>query len=141
MSNQGYIVAKKGMGRVRRNGTIAVFDADDLCLACCCKPKVLATYTIPENTITNIGTWDLTPYQGDDMGTPGGYWRLRNNYMSYVPEQKGCIDKNGKLTGLPDSISSTAYKYTWVFTLEIGCPTEDGKIKWPSGTTDAYPCL
>ena len=107
----------------------------------CCKPKVLATYTVPENIAANIGTWDLTPYQGDGIGPPGGYWRLTNNYMSYVPERKGCIDQNGKLVGLPNSISSTAYKYTWVFVLEVGCPAKDGKIKWANGTTtDAFPC-
>ena len=106
----------------------------------CCKPKVLGTYTVPENIATNIGTWDLTEYQAENTGPPGGYWRLTNNYMSYVPQQQGCIDKNGKLAGLPDSISSTAYKYTWVFVLEIGCLAENNKIQWPDDTTYVFDC-
>jgi len=140
MGKKGHIVSRKGKGLVRKNGSLSVFNADGTCPDCCCKPKVLATYTIPENIVSNIGTWDLTPYQGDDIGPPGGYWRLTNNYMGYVPQRQGCIDENGKLTGLPDSISSTAYKYTWVFVLEVGCPTKDGKIKWTNGTTNAFNC-
>ena len=135
MSNKGYIVSKKGKGLVRENGSLSVFNKDGKCPDCCCKPKTIATWTTSNNE-----PWDLTPYQGNDIGPPGGYWRLTNNYMGYVSQRQGCIDANGKLTGLPNSIAPTAYKYTWVFILEVGCPTGDGKIKWASGTTDAFSC-
>jgi len=135
METKGYIVSKKGKGLVHKDGSLSVFNADGLCLDCCCKPKTIATWTTDNNE-----PWDLTPYQGDGIGTPGAYWRLTNDYMGYVPQRQGCIDKNGKLTGLPDSISPTAYKYTWHFVLEAGCPTRDGKIKWTNGTTNAFNC-
>jgi hypothetical protein len=132
MSNKGYIVSKKGKGQVLKDGSLAVFNADGYCQDCCGKPKTIATWTA-----SDYATWDLTPYQGDDIGPPGGYWRLTNTYMSYVPERKGCIDANGKLVGLPSSTSTTTYKYTWWFVLEVGCRTKDGKIKWADGTTTA----
>ena len=136
MANKGSIPTVNGRAKVRKNGSLSVANANGKCPDCCCKPKILATYTTDD-----YGTWDLTPYQGDHIGPPGGYWRLTNNYMSYIPEQHGCINEDGKLVGLPDSISTTTYKYTWVFELEIGCLTADGKIKWADGTTTAaYKC-
>jgi hypothetical protein len=63
--------------------------------------------------------------------------------MSYVPERKGCVDGNGQLTGLPDSISPTSYKYMWIFTLELGChyPKNLNKIEWADGSkTDVFEC-
>jgi hypothetical protein len=103
---------------------------------CCCKPYTLATFT------TIDGTWDLRPYQRDGVALPNRYWQLTNNYTSYVPAQKGCVDKNGKLTGLPASISTDSYKYTWVFRLEIGCKDETGRyIRWADGTqTPIFSC-
>jgi hypothetical protein len=95
---------------------------------CCCTPKQIGSVTFH-----GTGTWDLTPYQGDGIGDGGFYWRLRNNYMGYIPMRYGCIDKNGRLVGLPDSISSDSYKYTWTFVLETGCPDENGKILWANG--------
>ena len=95
---------------------------------CCCTSKVIASITFNGN-----GTWDLTPYQGEDIGLGSLYWRLRNNHMGYVPMRYGCIDGSGKLVGLPDSISSDSYKYTWTFVLETGCPDENGKILWANG--------
>ena len=95
---------------------------------CCCKAEVIASVTF-----NGTGTWDLTPYQGDGIGTGARYWRLRNNYMGYVPMQQGCINENGRLVGLPDSISSDSYKYTWTFVLETGCPDTDNKILWANG--------
>ncbi len=103
---------------------------------CVCKPYTLATWTP-----SDYATWDLSEYQGDGVATPNRYWRLTNDYSSYVPFQRGCVDKNGKLVGLPNSTSTTTYKYTWHFKLEIGC--EDGDvIRYPSGTESAslYNC-
>jgi hypothetical protein len=103
---------------------------------CCCKPYTLATF------VTNGGTWDLTPYQGG-IAKPNRYWRLTNNYTSYVPIQRGCVDENGKLVGLPDSTSTTTYKYTWTFRIEIGCSDEENNlIRYPTGTesVNLYNC-
>ena len=137
MTKKGHIVTKKGKAMVRSKGSVFVHNSKGECFQCCCKPRVVATHTI----YNNYGTWDLTAYLGNEMGPPGGYWRLTNNYMSYVPERRGCIDGNGRLVGLPNSISSTAYKYTWVFVLEVGCPIENNRIEWPGGRiTNAFPC-
>ncbi len=103
---------------------------------CCCKPYTLVTHTTSTTT-----AWNLSQYQGDGVAKPNRYWRLTNNYTGYVPIRRGCVDENGKLVGLPNSISATAYKYTWVFQLEIGC--KDGNvIRFPTGTesTSYYNC-
>lgn len=106
---------------------------------CCnkCKPQLIASYIV-----SGQGTWYLDEYRGDGVAKSGFYWRLRNNYMGYVPLQKGCVDENGKLLGLPSSISSDSYKYTWCFYLETGCPTEDGKkILWANNEkTPLFDC-
>ena len=103
---------------------------------CCCQPYTLTTHTTSTTT-----AWNLSQYQGNGVATPKRYWRLTNQYTSYVPIRRGCVDKNGKLVGLPSSISATAYKYTWVFRLEIGCKV-DSYIKFPSGYENAslYHC-
>lgn len=99
---------------------------------CCCKPYTLATFT------TIYDTWNLTQYQGDGVAKPNRYWQLTNNYTSYVPVKKGCVNENGKLVGLPDSISPDSYKYTWVFRLEIGCKDATGNyIRWADGSQTA----
>jgi hypothetical protein len=147
MNKAGKIVIKKGKFRILKNGNFSVFNKNGYCYECCqcCKPKTIATFTVAQNEATNR-TWDLTPYQKEGIVTencPGQYWRLRNNYMSYVPERKGCIDETGRLVGLPNSISPTTYKYTWVFTLELGCrdPNNPNKIEWANGTkTDTFQC-
>lgn len=96
----------------------------------CCVPREIARHTVTWSD--RIRYWDLTEYQGDNVGTGADYWRIINNYMAYVPVIKGCVDNNGRLVGLPNTISATAYKYTWVFILQVGCISEDGtKIIWP----------
>lgn len=108
---------------------------------CCCAPRVIDEMLFDREETEN--TWDLSEfYDKENIGPPGGFWRLTNNYQSYVPEQKGCIDEEGKLLDLPESISSTSYKYDWLFKLEIGCPTGDGKqIEWPDNKkTSIYSC-
>lgn len=104
---------------------------------CCCKPYLLDSFTT-----SNSQTWNLSGHQGNGVGKPKRYWRLTSNYSSYVPTKRGCVDENGKLVGLPSSISPTSYKYTWVFRLEIGCKRDDGTIEFPSGTESAslYNC-
>ena len=125
MSDKGHIVSKKGKGLVRKNGSLAIFNSDGYCLDCCCKPKILASYT----TNSANRTWDLTPYQGDDIGPPGGSWRLRERAAGLV-YGSGTINGNGRLVGLPNSFT-TSYSYDGYMQLEIGCPQPNGSIKWP----------
>ena len=104
---------------------------------CCCRPELLDSFETGEEDV--LEAWDLSEYyEQDGVATPGAYWRLTNQYMGYVPEQKGCVDANGRLVGLPKSISPSSYKYRWVFKLEIGCLTEDGRqIEWPENIKTA----
>ena len=123
--SKGYIVSKKGKGLVRENGSLSVFNSKGICPDCCCKPKVLATYT----TNSSNRTWNLTQYQGDGVGPPGGSWRLRERGAG-LTYGSGTINENGKLVGLPGSFT-TNYSYDGYMQLEIGCPQQDGTIKWP----------
>ncbi|MDR1289912.1 MAG: hypothetical protein LBK06_01780, partial [Planctomycetaceae bacterium] len=43
---------------------------------CCCKPYTLASFT------TVNDTWNLKPYQGDNVVPAGRFWMLTNNYTS-----------------------------------------------------------
>ena len=131
-----FVVDNDGVLKIKANGGLAVFNSGGECPECCeCKPYTLATFT------TGGGTWNLTPYQGDGIAKPKRYWRLTNNYTGYVPIRRGCVDANGKLVGLPSSISTTTYKYTWTFRIEIGCK-EGNYIKFPTGSENAslYNC-
>ena len=74
MANKGSIPTVNGRGMVRKNGTLSVANANGKCPNCCCKPKILATYT----TI-NYGVWDLTPYQGDNQVASGGCLAIAGN--------------------------------------------------------------
>jgi hypothetical protein len=125
MSNNGYIVSKKGKGQVFKDGSLAVFNANGYCQDCCCKPKILASYT----TNSSHPTWDLTPWQGDGQAPPGSFWRLRERGAGLL-YGSGTVDENGKLVGLPNSFTSN-YSYDGYMQLEIGCRQPDGSIKWP----------
>ncbi len=137
MSGKGKFVVDDGVFKIRADGGLAVFDGAGVCLECCgCEPYTLATFTA-----SDYATWDLSEYRGDGVAAPKRYWRLTNNYTGYVPVQRGCVDQNGRLVGLPRATSTTTYKYTWVFRLEIGC--KDGSyITFPTGTESSsyYNC-
>ena len=129
---KGHItVTKEGKQHVHKGGKFDLTtDDDSKGTCCCCKP-----YTLARWSASDYATWDLSKYQGDGIAEPNRYWRLTNNYTSYVPVQRGCVDKNGKLVGLPGSTSTTTYKYTWTFLLEIGCLDETGNyVKFPTGS-------
>ncbi len=129
-------VSKNGKFNVAKSGKFDLMPKDSSKgTCCCCKPYTLATHT------TDGGTWNLSQYHDDGVAKPNRYWRLINNYTSYVPIQRGCVDENGKLVGLPGSTSTTTYKYTWTFRIEIGC--KDGNvIRFPTGTENSslYNC-
>lgn len=137
MSNGKRTVNKEGQQLVAKGGKRDLTASDNKHgTCCCCKPYTLATYT------TDGGTWYLSAYHGNGVAKPNRYWRLTNNYTSYVPIKRGCVDENGKLVGLPSSTSTTTYKYTWVFRIEIGCKRDNGTIEFPTGTESAnlYNC-
>ncbi len=110
-----------------------------VCWVCpCCKPRVIASKIT--NRSNGTETWDLTPYQGDRIGFPGGRWRVRDVGESHHNNSSascsgtiyysGTIDGNGKLTGLPDQFVSN-YSYNGYMELQQGCVLEDGSIEWP----------
>lgn len=81
-----------------------------------CTPRVVASFTTnPSNPV-----WDLTLYQSDGIGTPNRKWRLveRGELLEY---QRGDIDENGKLVGLPNQFESH-YSYDGYMELQEGCP-------------------
>ncbi len=130
-------VSKNGKFNVAKSGKFDLTPEDSSQgTCCCCKPYTLTTWTA-----SDYATWNLSQYQGDGAAKPNRYWRLINNYTGYVPVRRGCVDENGKLVGLPNSTSTTTYKYTWVFRIEIGC--RDGNtIRYPTGTESSslYNC-
>ncbi len=113
-------VTKEGKRHVHKDGKLDLTtDNTSKGTCCCCKPYTLASFTA-----SDYATWNLSKYQGDGVAAPNRYWRLTNNYTSY-----------------PNSTSTTTYKYTWYFYLEIGC--RDGNIiRYPTGTESAslYNC-
>ena len=124
MGNRGSIPTVNGKAMVRKNGSLSVKNANGKCPNCCCKPKILASYTI-----SGHGTWDLTPYQGDGLAPSGSAWRLRESSYGIV-YASGNVNENGRHVGLPDSFRSN-YSYAGYMRIEIGCPQADGSIKWP----------
>jgi hypothetical protein len=141
MSKAGKIITRKGKLRVFKGGSIAVFDAIERCPECCeCKPLTLHSVNLASSMI-----WRLTEYYDKDhIAPPGTYWRLINNYTSYIPIEQGCVDANGRLVNLPASISPTSYRYTGtpIFRLEIGCQDKTRNyINWPDGSrSDIFLC-
>ena len=132
-----FVVDNDGVFKIKADGGLAVFNSEGECPECCeCEPYTLATWTA-----SDYATWNLSQYQGDGVAKKKRYWRLTNNYTGYVPIRRGCVDEHGKLVGLPGSISTTTYKYTWTFRIEIGC--RDGNvIRFPTGTESSslYNC-
>jgi hypothetical protein len=119
------LLRKNGTLGVRTNGNIVVFNAKSECVLCCpCKPEVLGTFTTNSTT-----PWDLREYQGDEMASPGAYWRLRETGAGLF-YGSGHVGSNGELTGLPDEFRSS-YNYNGYMQLEIGCENEEGTIQWP----------
>jgi len=134
MPEQGKTVVREtGKRGLRPTGKAGVYDDQGECPECCCQEKVIAqTITNSQNRV-----WDLTPYQGMHIGTPGAFWRLIDlgscypgNYPWYGA---GCIDEDGVLVGLPPSFTGSSYNgYMY---LQQGCEFEDDYgfilIQWP----------
>lgn len=65
-------------------------------------------------------TWDLTPYQGNGIGRPNALWRLYE-LSGGVEYNRGRIDENGKLEGLPNQFKSN-YTYDGYMELQQAAP-------------------
>lgn len=75
-------------------------------------------------------TWNLSPYSGDGIGTPGAHWRLIETGAG-VKYGSGDINESGRLVGLP-SVFTSSYGYDGYMELQQGCEQPDGTIKWPT---------
>lgn len=138
MATAGKTVVRKGGKRgLLAGGKGAVFNADAECPECCCppcEPFVLASFT----TNAQNPVWDLTPYQGPDQAPYCAYWRIIEvGYCypyGYPWYGAGCVDRDGRLVGLPDQFVSH-YSYDGYLELQIGCLEIDEwggeQIHWP----------
>ena len=130
MSSNGSVWLKNGKV-ILRGGEVFLYPE----CPCDCEPKVLGSKVLNGSSENeDEKCWDLTPYQGNEVGTPGFYWRLIE-----VGDPRDCggsqygsgnIDECGKLVGLQDEYCST-YSYDGYMELQQGCPDEEGNIKWP----------
>lgn len=68
-------------------------------------------------------TWDLTPYQGDWVGHPGGTWRLYESGGG-VGYATGEVNEYGQLVGLPSEFIS-GNRYAGYMSLVVDCPDEE----------------
>ena len=101
--------------------------------SCDYQTTVIARYT----TNRDNPIWDLTPYQRAGVGKPNTFWRLweRSGELEY---NRGEIDANGTLVGLPSQFVSEYY-YDGFMELQQGCPNPCctvyscwDEISWPS---------
>jgi len=130
------VVLESGKRGLLKSGKGAIYDEEDKCKKCCCKIKVLGSFT----TNSSNPVWDLTPFQGDHMASPGAYWRLIEMGSCYPGSYPwygaGCVNSHGRLVGLPNQFRS-GYPYNGYMQLQIGCFGEnDGHqvtphIDWP----------
>lgn len=102
---------------------------------CDCKPKVIASKVLNGSSENeDEKCWDLTPYQGNKVGTPNFQWRLievgEDHSCSGIQYGGGSIDECGKLSGLPDEFCST-YAYDGYMEIQQGCPDKSGAVQWP----------
>lgn len=97
---------------------------------CDCEPKVIVNWTSNGSGINGrYKCFDLTPYQGDDIGTPESKWRLIET-GACLRYGLGDIDSNGKLMGLQNQFCSN-FSYDGHMELQQGCIQKDDTIKWP----------
>lgn len=125
----------KNGGIIMEGGSVIVCDR----CPCKCKPKVIGSF-VTNGSDESRKKWDLTPYQGKNVGTPGGYWRIRDVGESHHNNSEepcsgsiynsGSINNKGELEGLPDEFVS-GYYYDGYMELQQGCEDEDGNLVWP----------
>ena len=106
---------------------------------CVCTPRVIASMVMNGDDVYR-NVWDLTPYMGNGVGTPGGRWRIREVGEAHYNDptkrctgnryDQGTIDANGKLVGLPNRFVSR-YSYDGYMELQQGCLDAYGNVFWP----------
>lgn len=98
---------------------------------CECEPRVIRSFKV--NREDGPRCFDLKPYQGKGVGTPGYRWRLieigesgcgRTGYGG------GSINEEGVLVGLQPEFCSRYY-YDGYMSLQEGCYDENGRLIWP----------
>ena len=72
MSSNGSVWLKNGKV-ILRGGEVFLYPE----CPCDCEPKVLGSKVLNGSSENeDERCWDLTPYQGNEIGTPGFHWRL-----------------------------------------------------------------
>ena len=72
MSSNGSVWLKNGKV-ILRGGEVFLYPE----CPCDCEPKVLGSKKLNGSSDNpDEKCWDLRPYQGNEVGTPGFYWRL-----------------------------------------------------------------
>ena len=120
MSSNGSVWLKNGKV-ILRGGEVFLYPE----CPCDCEPKVLGSKVLNGSSDNkDERCWDLTPYQGNEIGTPGFYWRLievgEDGSCSGVNYGGGNIDECGKLVGLQDEFCSS-YSYDGYMELQQVC--------------------
>ena len=98
---------------------------------CECEPRVIKSFKV--NREDGPRCFDLRPYQGKDVGTPGYRWRLLEigeSGCGYRRYGSGHIDDDGVLVGLQPEFCSN-YDYDGYMSLQEGCYDENGNLIWP----------
>ena len=120
-----------------RNGSALVCNR----CPCGCKPRVIKSFTVAE--ADEHWCFDLRPYQGKGVGTPGCIWCRVSYYdpgdgLIWVHTDRyyrGHIDDDGVLVGLPPEICFI-FPSLNPFSLQEGYYDENGNLILPDGCFD-----
>ena len=117
-----------------KNGKIIVENGTAIICKRCpceCEPRVIKSFKV--NRKEGPKCYDLTPYQGKGVGTPGYRWRLIEIGESGCGSTRygsGNINDDGVLVGLQPEFC-TPYSYDGYMSLQEGCYDENGNLIWP----------
>ena len=117
-----------------KNGKIIVENGSAIICKRCpceCEPRVIKSFKV--NKEDGPRCYDLTPYQGKGVGTPGYRWRLIETGESGCGDNRygsGNINDDGVLVGLQPEFCSH-YPYDGYMSLQEGCYDENGDLIWP----------
>lgn len=100
-----------------------------------CEPKNLFSF-VTSGRYEDMKIQDLSEWAVDEVGWPGGVWRLLETTDCYV-YASGIINRDGRLEGLPE-IFESQYHYWGRMILQQGCIDEFGAVQWPAGICDDF---
>lgn len=98
---------------------------------CECEPRVIVSFKV--NSERGPKCFNLRPYQGKGVGTPGYRWRLTEIDESGCGNygySSGQINDEGVLVGLQPMFCSS-FGYDGYMSLQEGCYDENGNLRWP----------